>query len=51
MPLSSYTVPISSVVLVPSETGFKALVKTEKYPWISFRNEDPDIQIAAAEEV
>lgn len=34
MPLSSYTVPISSVVLVPSETGFKALVKkdTESIP-------------------
>lgn len=50
MPLSFHTAPISSVGLVPSETGSKALVETCKEN-ISFRNEDPDVEIASPEEV
>lgn len=48
MTLSSYTVPVTSGLLVPFKTGLKALMKTHTESILIFllRNEDSDIEIA-----
>lgn len=52
MTLSSYTVPITSGLLVPFKTGLKALMKTHTESILIFilRNEDSDIKICNSRE-